>query len=88
MRLQYVADCMRDRGDGSSPGSAIEIMSVLQQLEFEATALHSACQQASEKGASGGDAMQWVREHRMTFTGMENGVRTAGHTFYNNAGDI
>ena len=65
---------MRDRGDGGcSGGESGEVTNVLQCIEFEASALHAASLQAAGRsslgGGDGGDAMQWVREHRVTYCG-------------------
>jgi hypothetical protein len=76
MRLQLLTNCMVERADSNSADTKAndgEIINVLQQLEFEASALHAASQQA--KGGqgvreSGDDSTQWVREYRQTYCGI------------------
>lgn len=77
---------MRDRGDGgcSSGGESGEVTNVLQCIEFEASALHAASLQAAGRsslgGGDGGDAMQWVREHRVTYCGKPVHLQNQNHS--------
>ena len=82
--MQLIAECMRDRDDGSFSGADGDVKNVLQLLEFEAAALHSASQEAFVKGADGCDAMQWVRDRRLTCCGLGNAQHVHSHSHNSN----
>lgn len=86
VRLQLLGDCMKYRGDDKvNVENNGEILNILQQLEFEATALHTAGLGAKGRGKEGTDS-KLDREYHNTYCGMGHSAsHSANHCASHNA---